>query len=187
MPPSFSATDVLMGRPKGGGSSPYLWSGPGSKPPMPGPAQREQGPAPLPPGPGPMPIGKDMATTTVPAVSGNTLTPESIRATGSGPFDAAYRQNLATYAGGQFSRPGGMSFNPTDPSTFPGNPTGGGTAPVTGMPSTLLDTALSGQGFSWTPPQPAQTGQNPGNFMGLQQWMDNFMKNGRGGRMGALV
>jgi hypothetical protein len=113
-----------------------------------------------------------------------TLGPESIRATGTGPFDAAYRQNLATYAGGQFSRPGGMSFNPTDPNTFPGNPTGGGTAPVTGMPSTLLDTALSGQGFSWTPPQ---TAQNPGNFMGLQQWMDQFMRNGRGGRMGALA
>src|SRR6267378_1266646 len=145
MPTTFSPTDVMMGRPKGGGSSPYLWSGPGAAPPQPGPAKRAQGPVPsvgAPPMPGPMPVGKDMVTTTVPAVSGNTLTPESIRATGTGPFDAAYRQNLATYAGGQFSRPGGMSFNPTDPSTFPGNPTGGGTAPVMGMPSTLLDTAL---------------------------------------------
>jgi len=190
MPQSFSATDVMMGRPKGGGSSPYLWSGPGAAPP--GPAQQSKKPVPgvslaSPVSPGPMPVGKDMATTTMPASTSGTLGPESIRATGTGPFDAAYRQNLATYAGGQFSRPGGMSFNPTDPNTFPGNPTGGGTAPVTGMPSTLLDTALSGQGFSWTPPQPAQTGQNPGDFMGLQQWMDQFMRNGRGGRMGALA
>ena len=39
---------------------------------------------------------------------------QSVRATGTGAFDNAYRQNLATYAGGQFARPNGsLSFNPT--------------------------------------------------------------------------
>jgi hypothetical protein len=113
------------------------------------------------------------------------LGPESIRAIGSGPFDSAYRQNLATYAGGQFSRPGGMSFNPTDPSTFPGMSTGGGTVPVTGMPQSLMDMALSGQGFSWNPPKPAQTAQEPGDFGDMRHWMDQFMRNGRGFRFGS--
>jgi len=175
---NFNPAAVAMGR---SSSGPYLWSGPGNKPPQPGlPAKPiTSGPAPAPSAP---------AAPAQPAgPAGNILGPESIRATGTGPYDAAYRQNLATYAGGQFSRPGGMSFNPTDPSTFPGQATGGGNAPVTGMPSSLLDTALGGQGFSWTPPQPAQTAQNPGDFQGLQQWLDQFMKNGRNGRMGALT
>lgn len=84
------------------------------------------------------------------------LGPETIRATGSGPFDSAYRQNLATYSGGQFARPGGnLSFNPTDASTFPGNPTGGGNAPLPGLPDSLIGRALGGNPFSFSPPQPA--------------------------------
>src|SRR5262245_47579072 len=37
----------------------------------------------------------------------NVLSSEAVRATGTGPYDSAYWQNLATYAGGQFVRPGG--------------------------------------------------------------------------------
>lgn len=40
-----------------------------------------------------------------------------------------------------------MGFDPTG--QFPGNPSGGGNAPVTGMPSTLLDFALGGNPFRW--------------------------------------
>lgn len=125
----------------------------------------------------------------VPQNPGNILTPEAIRATGSGPFDAAYRQNLATYAGGQFQRPAGgtLSFNPTDLSTFPGLPTGGGSAPIAGMPSTLLDQALSGQGFNWSPPSPVQTATPPGDFSSLQDWLNQFLRNGRGNRMESIV
>lgn len=84
-----------------------------------------------------------------------TIGSESVRATGSGPFDSAYRQNLATYSGGQFMRPGGnLSFNPTDISTFPGAPTGAGSAPLPGLPDSLIQTALGGNPFSFTPPQP---------------------------------
>lgn len=99
-----------------------------------------------------------------PAQPSNVLGPEAVRATGSGPYDSAYRQNLATYAGGQLSRPGGLlSFNPTDPNSFPGNPTGGGNAPVMGSPTGLLDQALGGSPFSYTPPANPTPGasQNP--------------------------
>lgn len=178
---NFNPSAVMMGR--GSGSSPYLWTGAGSAPPKPQPISAgtfsSSGPAapsaPVSPAPPPAPPG-------------NVLGAESIRATGTGPFDAQYRQNLATYAGGQFSRPGGsMSFNPTDPSTFPGQPTGAGTAPVIGMPQSLLDVALGGQGFSWTPPPPANTSVTPGDFSSLQDWMNEFLKNGRSGRMGSIV
>lgn len=174
---NYNAADVLMGRPRSEmvRSGPYLWTGTGSRPPAP-----------------PMPLGPDISGGKPAATPTSTpqgiLAPESIRATGAGPFDAAYRQNLATYAGGQFSRPpGGLNFNPTDPSTFPGLPTGGGTAPVTGMPQSLLDMALSGQGFSWTPPQPAKAAQKPGRFDDMVFWMDQFMRGGRGGRMGSIL
>lgn len=127
--------------------------------------------------------GASTTTSTTPGAPapGNVIGPESIRATGTGPYDAAYRQNLATYAGGQFSRPGGsMSFNPTNPATFPGMPTGGGSAPVLGMPQSLLDIALGGQPFSYSPP-PAPSQQAP-NLPQMQDWMNQFLSNGRGYR-----
>lgn len=126
-----------------------------------------------------------------PNPNSTTLGAESIRSTGSGPFDSAYRQNLATFAGGQFSRPGGsMNFNPTDPSTFPGNPTGGGNAPITGLPTSLLDNAIGGQGFSWTPPatDPNATsgsGQQTPNILNLQDWIKRFLLNGNYQRQSA--
>jgi hypothetical protein len=110
--------------------------------------------------------------------------PQSVRATGSGPFDAAYRQNLATYAGGLFSRPGGnLSFNPTNAAAFPGQPTGGGTAPVLGMPNTLLAQALSrGQ----NPPPNTPSGAGDLSQQGTNQWwLDQFL--GQGNLFGQTV
>lgn len=104
-----------------------------------------------------------------------TLGSESVRAAGSGPFDSAYRQNLATFAGGLFQRPGGnLSFNPTGNNLF-GNPTGGGNAPVQGMPNSLTDMAMGGQPFS--APQPQQASPNtsePWKF-----WLNQFGDNGK--------
>jgi hypothetical protein len=123
-------------------------------------------------GPGPYispsgpPAGTDPGRTPPPAPTSTTLAPEAVRATGSGPFDPTYRQNLATYAGGQFQRPSVttqpergapqtmnvLSFNPTDISTFPGQPVGGGNAPLQGLPFGLLSLAQGGLPFSWGTP-----------------------------------
>lgn len=118
----------------------------------------------------------------------NVVGPETIRATGSGPFDAAYRQNLATYAGGLTQRPGGyMGFNPTgDLSDVQSSPTGGGNAPVMGSPTTLLSQALGGMPFSFQPPQPttdpgsgSQDGSGiPMGYGGMQYWLQQFRQNG---------
>src|SRR5260370_18043090 len=147
MPPfgkNYNPMDVAMGRSASNG--PYVWQVPGSDPHKPksqlrlasgGAKSAVNGPV---GGDG----GSTAPTSSTPQMpsANSVLRPESIRATGTGPFDSAYRQNLATYAGGQFSRPGGgLNFNPTDPSTFPGQPVGGGTAPVTGMPQSVRDMA----------------------------------------------
>ena len=101
------------------------------------------------------------------------LGPEAVRATGTGPFDPAYRQNLATFAGGQFQRPGGnLMFNPTDPGLFGGAPSGAGNAPVTGAPISLLSGAMGGQPFQFpqptAPTQPTQ--QQTGDGVGADNW-----------------
>lgn len=187
---TYNPSNVMFGRPgnemvrRPGG--PYVWNGPGSKPPMPPPVGKppiEQGPISTGGSYNNLP-----ASVTVPSTSSGlsgTVGPRNVRATGTGPFDPAYRQNLASYGGGQFS--GNLSFNPTDISSFPGNPTGGGTAPVSGMPTSLMDMALAGQGFSWNPPAPANTATKPPNYGDMQSWMDQFMKNGRGQRMGSFM
>lgn len=132
------------------------------------------GPA-QPVGIGMKPVGQPQSPLGQPAPSGpsNTIGSESVRATGTGPYDNAYRQNLATYAGGLFQRPGGnLSFNPTDPKSFPGNPVGGGNAPVQGTPNSLIGQALGGQAASYSPPA-----QNtaPLATPNMQQWLQNFM------------
>jgi len=110
--------------------------------------------------------------------SGSVVGPEAVRATGTGPFDSAYRQDLATYAGGLFAKPGGnLSFNPTSNSPFGGAATGGGNAPVLGMPNTLLQNALGGNPFSYTPPTPAANTLTDPNFS-MQQWMNQFLTQG---------
>lgn len=106
-----------------------------------------------------------------------TLGAEAVRATGSGPFDAAYRQNLATYSGGQFQRPGGeLAFNPTG--ALFGNPVGGGNAPVLGMPNDLLGQALTGGAFKTPQAKPAEPNphRQPGDW---KFWLDRFGQQGR--------
>jgi hypothetical protein len=91
-----------------------------------------------------------------------TLGTQVVRASGSGPFDSAYRQNLATYAGGQFERPGGvLSFNPTAP--FQGNPGG--------SPTDFLTQAIGGGGFSATTTTP-QTPSSPAKAKPIWQQPD---------------
>jgi hypothetical protein len=114
----------------------------------------------------------------------NTLAPEAVRATGTGPFDSAYRQNLATYAGGQFQRPGGnLSFDPTSPNLF-GNPTGGGNDPVLGMGNSLLSMGLGGQPAAFSNPStPAANPAMGSNQLGssLQNWLKQLNQFGIGG------
>jgi hypothetical protein len=115
----------------------------------------------------------------------NVMGAESVRATGTGPFDSAYRQDLATYAGGLFGRPGGnLSFNPTSNDPFGGAATGAGSDPVLGMPNTLLQNALGGNPFSYAPPAPKAPAQTPNP---MQAWLQQFLQQGsgsqRGGRM----
>lgn len=114
-----------------------------------------------------------------------TVGPESVRASGSGPGDATWRQNLATFSGGQFQRPGGfLSFDPTSAQPFGGAPTGGGTAPLFGLPSTLLSMALGGQPFSFSPSasssqQPQSTGSGDSTAMTNSDWLARYMGGGR--------
>lgn len=116
--------------------------------------------------------------------SGPYLQSEAVRSEGKGPFDPAYRQNLAVYGGGTFQRPGGLlSFNPTDPNSL-GNasqPTGGGNSPVPGLPFSLLDFGLGGQGFSYNQPQQAQPQTDTSNISGdnsWQGWLQKFQDQG---------
>lgn len=114
----------------------------------------------------------------------NVVGPQAVRATGQGPYDNAYRQDLATYAGGLFQRPNGvLSLNPTG--QLSGNATGGGNAPVQGMPNTLLSQALGGQGFSFAPPQPTPsqtTNTNSIQPQSWQEWIQNMMGGNQFGR-----
>lgn len=90
-----------------------------------------------------------------------TLGAQAVRATGSGPFDSAYRQDLATYAGGQFQRPGGvLSFNPTAP--FMGNPGG--------SPGDMLTQALAGGGFGAPQPQAPSAPARPRPIWEQPDW-----------------
>lgn len=98
--------------------------------------------------------------------------PQTVRATGGGPFDAAYRQNLTTQAGGEWARPGGnLSFNPTGPLNF-GTPQGGGNAPNFGLPPTLLSIMGPQPGTANPPPTfAAGTPPAPRPALTLDQYM----------------
>lgn len=122
--------------------------------------------------------------------SSSYLGPRQIGASGAGPFDPAYRQNLAVYGGGQFAAPSSnWMFNPTQLGNSFGNPTGGGNAPVMGMPTTLLAQALGGNPFyAQSPaqqaggnqstvgsaPTPTQTGQ----WNWLPAWLQQYLSSG---------
>lgn len=185
---TFNPMAVMMKQPGktgvpylGDGSAPSGW---GSNPPR-GPMPVWGGKPPMAGGGQPFTdnggSGSQAATPSAPNVVG----PESVRATGTGPFDQAYRQDLATYAGGLFARPGGnLSFNPTSNQPFGGAAVGGGSAPVFGMPNTLLQNALGGNPFSFTPPLPAQgaTNNQPGTQQ-MQDWLNQLLGQGRNQRL----
>lgn len=154
---NYNPSEVMMGSPSVG-RAPYLPAKPQPRPVAPSAPQ--------------------------PAPSSTTLNATANRATGpTGGFDPAYLQNLVTYGAGQFQQPsGGFRFNPTDLSTFPGAPTGGGNAPVLGMPNALLAQAQGGQPFSWNaPPAPVPANPGPGSpatNTTLQDWLRQFMMGG---------
>ena len=104
---------------------------------------------------------------------------EAVRATGSGPFDAAYRQNLASYGGFNVARPGGsLAFNPTDPTTFPGQPSGFGSAPLPGAPTGLLDLGLAGMGFTSPQQTSKQDTSQISNDNSWKFWLNQFTDQG---------
>ena len=156
--PSYNPSQIMLGQ--GSGGRGYLPTMNPGGPPKPNPAINPGAPPPS-----------------------QTFGAQSVRATGSGPFDAAYRQNLATYAGGLFARPGGnLSFNPTNAASFPGSPTGGGTAPVLGMPDSLLSQAIGGQQAQNPPPTSPSSGGTPqGNLQSQGNsnwWLQQFLNQG---------
>lgn len=190
---TFNPISVMMKQPSQTGV-PYIGgntSGPITKGPFTeGGTARPMPPNPMPAWGGQPPMaggGKSFGGST-PAPqpnSQNVVGPESIRATGAGPFDSAYRQDLATFAGGLFGRPGGnLSFNPTGNQPFGGAAVGGGNAPIFGMPNTLLQNALGGNPFSFTPPAPT-TGavNNQPNTLNMMDWWNRFMNQGKGQRI----
>lgn len=127
------------------------------------------------------PIKKGVETPNTPPAQGRpvaTLAPESVRATGTGPFDPAYRQNLATFAGGLFGRPGGtLGFNPTSKQPFGGAQVGGGNSPLFGMPSTQNEMAIGGNPFSFTPPTPTENAMPA--MLTMVDWLKQFTDRGR--------
>lgn len=93
--------------------------------------KKQPGIRPVAPGGGsaPLPFSAPATPAFTPEAAPDIMGAQAVRATGEGPFDAGYRQNLATFAGGDFERPeGGLSFNPTAPDPFGGS-----------MPSTLIE------------------------------------------------
>lgn len=85
-----------------------------------------------------------------------------IRATGpSSGFDPNYLQNLATSDAGIFSRPqGGLAFNPLGNLESISGTSGGGNAPVAGIPQGMLTQALAAN--PTFQPVAQQTGLAPG-------------------------
>lgn len=81
-------------------------------------------------------------------------------------FDSSYLQNLATAIGNLFSRPqGNLQFNPLgDLSDITSQQTGGGNAPVPGLPGTMLQDAITGQGFGYQQPQQQAPPMTPPEF-----------------------
>lgn len=107
----------------------------------------------------------------------NTFGGQSIRPTGPNQgFDSAYLQNLATYALGQFAPQGSgtQNINPLNPGQNFGTPTGGGSAPVMGMPTTQLAQAQGAGG------QTASTGGggSPAQVLNMTDWIDQMIQQG---------
>lgn len=181
----YNPLNVMMGKPSGTGM-PYVNPRPVSGGSV-GPVNAGQFSSGAPKNRGsvgPISAGQFTSGPASPQNGPNVVGPEAVRATGTGPFDSAYRQDLATFAGGLFNRPGGnLSFNPTSPDAF-GTPTGGGNAPLPGMPPTLLQNALGGNPFTYTPPAPVKTASGDSTMQSLEDWMQQFMRQGGFGRGG---
>jgi len=184
MSTTFNPMSVMMGKPSNP-LQPYISRSPvdGPKNPL-RPGQEGSAPGNLIPPHGTKPTnpllpGQERSGPAQPSAPSTTLGPESVRATGTGPFDDTYRQNLATFAGGLFGRPGGMlGFNPTSNQPFGGAQVGGGNAPLFGMPSTQNQMALGGNPFSFTPPVAQQQNASPG-IMTMSDWLKQFTSQGR--------
>lgn len=110
---------------------------------------------------------------------------QAVRATGSGPYDSAYRQNLATYAGAGLARNaaagsgGYLGLNPTG--TIGGTPSGAGNAPVSGAPTSLSTQALGSQGFAANTTAPTQVSTTPkyGKQVNpYQDWLGKYWMSG---------
>lgn len=157
--PNYNPGQVMLGN---GGQGPYM---PTKQPP---PFKQ----TPMPPQVGNRtidPTGRDPHPVNGPQPVQPGVGAQAVRATGTGAFDPAYRQDLANYAGGNFARPNGnLSFNPTG--QLFGNPTGGGSSPLPGMPTDMLSMALGGQPYSSQPPQSAAPKKPWWQMVG-----DNFM------------
>lgn len=108
--------------------------------------------------PAPTPGGFPTTGTPSPSSPG-VLGAQAVRPTGPFQgFDPSYLQNLATAIGGLFSRPqGNLSFNPLGNLSEISPPTGFGTAPVPGLPNTMLQDAINGLSFMFQPPAPPST------------------------------
>jgi hypothetical protein len=94
--------------------------------------------------------------------------------------DAGWRQNLATFSGGQFARPGGsLNFNPLSNTPFGGAATGGGNAPVMGMPSTLLQLSLGMNPMTMqNPPAQSPTPSGKSTLNSNDDWLSRYMSQG---------
>jgi hypothetical protein len=180
---NYNPAQVMLG--SQGGSGPYMNPSSGNSG---SPFQGGSSGSPIMGGKLPIPPTSPTPTTTantLPLVTqmqpSNILGPEAVRANGQGPYDQAFRQNLATYAGGQFQRPGGnLQFNPTGNDML-SQPTGGGNAPVPGMGNSLLSMGLGGQPFSYAAPQPAAAAQpdSSGGFDGsILDWIKRLRQGG---------
>ena len=102
------------------------------------------------PGAAPMPVGPRRVTLpggSPPGVPGSSgIGSGAIRPTGpTSGFDPSYLQNLAVNEGGLFPNRQGLQFNPLGNLTDIGGtmPTGGGNAPVAGLPPTMLQQSLA--------------------------------------------
>jgi hypothetical protein len=128
-----------------------------------------------------LPVGTGRTNPLLPAPAKPQVVPpqsilgaEAVRPTGDAQgYDRSYLQNLATSIGGLFSRPqGNLSFNPLG-NLNEVSPSSGmeGNAPLPGAPSTWLQDALNGLGFTYTPPAPkppVRTGPTPRPPIGKQ-------------------
>lgn len=77
-----------------------------------------------------------------------------------------------------FGLGGSLNFDPTGNRLPFAQSTGGGNAPLPGLPTSLIGQALGGNPFSFTPPQPQQPPQQDQFTDPLGWWRNQFLNNG---------